>query len=55
MALDVSIKAKGDEIIPIASKHGANHVRLFGSAARGEASDMVKFERDAIWDAGTIR
>ena len=26
-----------DEILAIATKHGAHHVRLFGSAARGEA------------------
>jgi uncharacterized protein len=37
MHLDHLIEAKRDEIIQIAAKHGADHLRLFGSAARGEA------------------
>jgi len=28
-----------EAILALASKHGAEHVRLFGSAARGEADD----------------
>lgn len=37
--MDVSelIKAKREEIIRIAAKHGAKNVRVFGSVARGEA------------------
>lgn len=37
MALNDLIKAKREEIIRIAARHGAYNVRLFGSAARGEA------------------
>jgi predicted nucleotidyltransferase len=32
------IAAKKDEILRIAAKHGARNVRVFGSAARGEAT-----------------
>lgn len=32
-----SIKAKRDEILRIAARHGAFNVRVFGSVARGEA------------------
>jgi len=39
-----------EKILTIAAKHGAHHVRLFGSAVRGEATDssdidlLVDFE-----------
>jgi predicted nucleotidyltransferase len=33
------LKAKRDEILRIAAKHGARNVRVFGSAVRGEADD----------------
>ncbi len=33
------LKARRAEILRIASRHGARNVRVFGSAARGEASD----------------
>lgn len=33
------LKDSRDEILRIAAQHGARNVRLFGSAARGEASD----------------
>jgi predicted nucleotidyltransferase len=50
MGIDGLLKAKRDEILRIAAKHGARNVRVFGSAARGEAgptSDvdlLVEFE-----------
>lgn len=34
---DEILKGKRDEILRIAAKHGARNVRVFGSAARGEA------------------
>jgi uncharacterized protein len=52
MAVSNLIEKKRDEIIRIAAKHGADNVRLFGSAARGEAgpsSDvdfLVEMKRD---------
>ncbi len=32
------LKTKRDEILRVATKHGARNVRVFGSAARGEAT-----------------
>ncbi|HLC43417.1 MAG TPA: nucleotidyltransferase family protein [Methylomirabilota bacterium] len=37
MGIDELLKAKRDEILRIAEKHGARNVRVFGSFARGEA------------------
>lgn len=34
------LQAKREEILRIAERHGARDVRVFGSAARGEASDQ---------------
>lgn len=34
---DDLLRAKRDEILRLAAAHGASNVRLFGSAARGEA------------------
>ncbi|MCX6644810.1 MAG: nucleotidyltransferase family protein [bacterium] len=34
-----SIKEKRDQILELASMHGAYNVRVFGSVARGEASE----------------
>lgn len=32
------IKARRDDILAVARRHGAHNVRLFGSAARGDAA-----------------
>jgi uncharacterized protein len=37
MGLPELLKEKREEILAIAAKHGAYNVRVFGSAARGEA------------------
>jgi predicted nucleotidyltransferase len=37
MELNELIRTKRDEILHIARRHGADNIRLFGSAARGEA------------------
>lgn len=37
MGIKELLKEKRDEILRIASKHGACNVRVFGSVARGEA------------------
>lgn len=45
--------ARREEIIALAAKHKAEHVRVFGSVARGEADDasdidlLVHFQPDA--------
>ena len=33
------LKEKREEILRVAAKHGARNVRIFGSAARGEADE----------------
>jgi len=44
------LKAKRQDILRIAAEHGAHNVRVFGSAARGDARDdsdidfLVEFE-----------
>jgi predicted nucleotidyltransferase len=38
MTLDELRRSKRDEILRIATKHGARNVRVFGSMARGENS-----------------
>ena len=37
MAVSTIVQIKRDDILRIATQHGASNVRLFGSAARGEA------------------
>lgn len=52
MGMDGLLKAKSDEILRIAAKHGARNVRVFGSVARGESDDrsdidlVVEMEQD---------
>lgn len=46
------IRAKRDEILRIAAKHGARNVRLFGSVARGEA--RPESDVDFLIDAGPV-
>ncbi|MCX6343888.1 MAG: nucleotidyltransferase family protein [Armatimonadetes bacterium] len=44
------LESKREEILRIANEHGAHNIRIFGSVARGEASDtsdvdfLVEFE-----------
>jgi uncharacterized protein len=37
MHIEDLVKAKREEILKIAAKHGARNIRIFGSVARGEA------------------
>jgi len=37
MKIDDLLKFKRQEILVIATRHGAHNVRIFGSVARGEA------------------
>jgi len=39
MVTDAILNAKRDEILRIARKHGVARVRVFGSVARGDATD----------------
>jgi hypothetical protein len=40
MGIDELLSTKRDEILRLAAKHGARNVRVFGSAARGEADTL---------------
>ncbi|MBI2854147.1 MAG: nucleotidyltransferase family protein [Chloroflexi bacterium] len=40
MSTDELLKQKREEILRIAARHGVTRVRVFGSAARGEATDQ---------------
>ena len=50
MNTNQALQAKRDEIIRIASRHGARNIRLIGSRARGDAQEnsdvdfLVEFE-----------
>lgn len=39
MTVDELLREKREEILRIAERHGARNVRVFGSAARGEAGE----------------
>lgn len=39
MSIDELLKAKRQEILRIAARHGARNVRVFGSLARGDANE----------------
>jgi hypothetical protein len=59
MAIDKRIVEKKEEILALATRHGASNVRIFGSAARGQAgaeSDidfLVDLEPDrSLFDLG---
>ncbi len=39
MEIETLLKEKREEILRIASEHGAGNVRVFGSVARGEADE----------------
>jgi hypothetical protein len=41
MTLDELRRTKREEIIRVATKHGASNIRIFGSLARGENSPPV--------------
>ena len=52
------LRARQDEILALAEKHGAFNVRVFGSVARGEATPesdvdlLVKYRPGtSLWDA----
>lgn len=50
MTLQELLKEKREEILRIAQKHGARNVRVFGSAARGEATE--ESDLDLLVEAG---
>lgn len=61
MHIDEHLKAKREQVLQIAAKHGARNVRVFGSVARGEAgpeSDidlLVEMEPErSLMDLGAL-
>ena len=50
MGIDELLKEKREEILRIAAQHGAYNVRVFGSVARGEASN--ESDIDFLIDVG---
>ncbi len=59
MAIDKRITEKRQEIFNLATRYGASNVRIFGSAARGEAGEdsdidfLVDLEPDrSLFDLG---
>ena len=40
MGIDDLLKAKRQDILRIAAKHGVRSIRVFGSVARGEADEQ---------------
>ena len=53
MDLNNLLKSRREEILSIAAKHGARNVRIFGSAARGEAGE--ESDIDLLVDVGPAR
>jgi len=56
------LKEKREEILRIAARHGARNVRVFGSAARGEADEasdvdfLVEIEPErSLFDLGGLQ
>jgi len=61
MAIDKRITEKRDEILSLAARYGASNVRVFGSAARGQAGSesdidfLVDLEPDrSLFDLGGL-
>ena len=53
MQLSDRIATHRDEILALASKHGAENVRIFGSVARGTSNEMS--DLDLLVDLGLKR
>lgn len=61
VGIDELLKAKREEIMRIAARHGARNIRVFGSVARGEADEqsdidfLVEMERGrSLLDLGGL-
>jgi predicted nucleotidyltransferase len=52
MSIDQRVQAKRQHILRTAARHGARNVRLFGSAARGEANSDSDI--DFLVDVGPV-
>lgn len=52
MTIDELIRSKREEILSIAAHYGARNVRLFGSAARGDARPGSDIDILVEWEPG---
>jgi hypothetical protein len=52
MTAEELLKEKREEILQIAAKYGARHVRVFGSVARGEADAQSDIDLLVEFEAG---
>jgi hypothetical protein len=46
------LKAKREQVLNIARQHGARHVRIFGSVARGDAGPLSDIDFLVRWNPG---
>jgi predicted nucleotidyltransferase len=53
MKIEELLKAKRQEILAIAARHGARNVRVFGSVARGEAKPESDIDILVEMESGT--
>lgn len=44
--------AKRADVLSLAARHGARNIRVFGSVARGEASETSDLDLLVEWEAG---
>lgn len=51
MVINELLKERRDDILRIAARHGAKNIRIFGSAARGEAE--AESDIDFLVDVGS--
>ena len=52
VALETLRDEKRDDVLRLAGRHGARNIRVFGSVARGEASDTSDLDLLVAWEAG---
>jgi predicted nucleotidyltransferase len=52
MTLEELLKAKREEILHVCAKYGARNIRVFGSAARGEADEASDIDFLVEMEAG---
>jgi len=52
MILRESVTARRDDILRVAARHGAHDVRVFGSVARGDATDGSDLDLVVRFEAG---
>jgi len=52
LSLDTLRSELRDQILRLASRHGAQNVRVFGSVARGEAGETSDLDLLVSWESG---